>query len=79
MAKDADRRSVAVRFFGDLGDYSDLHAMGKAVAGAGVDDVGIAAAVDFDKLFGVAGGGESLVLQVDGAGIDIPELVNVAD
>ena len=39
----------------------------------------IALAFDFDKLFSVAGGGESLVLQVDGAGVNVSKLVNVAD
>jgi len=79
VAKDADRRSVAVRFCGGLGDHGDLHAMGKSVTGAGINDMRITLAVDFDKLFGVTGGGESLVIKVDGAGVNIPKLVNVAD
>ena len=79
MAKNADRRSVAVRFCGGIGDHGDLHAMGKAVAGAGINDMRIALAFDFDKLFSVAGGGESLVLQVDGTGVNVSKLVNVAD
>jgi hypothetical protein len=39
VAKDADRRSVAIRFYGSLGDHGDLYAMGKAVAGARINDM----------------------------------------
>ena len=79
MAKHADRRSVAVRFCGGLGDHGDLHAMGKSATGAGINNMRITLAVDFDKLFGVTGCGESVVLQVDGAGVNVSKLVNVED
>jgi len=79
VPKDADRCSVTVRFCGGLGDHGDLHAMGKAVPGAGINDMRITLAIDFNKLFSVAGGRESLVLQVDGAGVNVSKLVNVTD
>ena len=53
--------------------------MGEAVAGAGIDDVGITTAIEFDELFGVAAGGEGLVFQVDGAGVNVSELIDIAD
>ena len=79
MAKDADRRSVTVGFRGGLGDNGDLRAMGKTVPGAGINDMRITTTIDFNKLFGITGGGESLVPQVNGARIKITKLVHVAD
>ena len=40
---------------------------------------GITTTIDFNKLFGITGGGESLVPQVNGARIKITKLVHVAD
>lgn len=47
------------------GDDRGGPALGKAEAGARVDDVGVPEAVDLDVLFEVAGGGDGAVAQGD--------------